>query len=67
MTDSNSFCGVGNFPMLIPYSDVVNMVNSAKKVDDLEARFRKLETQHEQMRSMYFELLEKFGELRKLV
>lgn len=67
MDGSNSFCGVGNFPMLIPYSEVVKMVETAKKLDELEARFDRLQKQHDQLRTMYFELVEKFGELRKMV
>ena len=67
MDGSSSFCGVGNYPMLIPYSEIVKMVEMAKKLDELESRFDRLQKQHDQLRSMYFELVEKFGELRKMV
>lgn len=63
----DSFCGVGDYPMLIPYSQVVKMVETATKLESLEARFDGLQKQHDQLRTMYFELLEKLGELQKMI
>ena len=65
--NDESFCGVGNFPMLIPYEQVVKMVETATKLELLDARFDRLQKQHDQLRSMYFELLEKLGELQKMM
>ncbi len=67
MDESGTFCGVGNFPMLIPYSEVCKMVQAAQKIEAIEARMATLEEQNAALRSMYFELLEKFGELRRML
>lgn len=53
--------------MLIPYSEVCKLVESAKKTEELESEIQALHTQLDALRTMYFELLEKFAELRKML
>ena len=67
MKDSKSFCGVGDFPTLIPYSQLVKMVEMANKFEAMEGRLGRLEKQHGALRQQYTELVEKFGELRKML
>lgn len=65
--NENQFCGVGDFPMLIPYSEVVKMVESARKIEEMERRYKQMQKQYTALHGMYFELVEKFGELKKLL
>lgn len=67
MNGSKSFCGVGDFPMLIPYSEVVKMVESARKIEEMERKYTQLVKQYEAMYGMYFELVEKYRELYKML
>lgn len=67
MNGSKNFCGVGDFPMLIPYSEVVKMVESARKTEEMERMYAQLVSQVDAMRRMYFELAEKYGELYKML
>lgn len=67
MSESRNFCGVGDFPMLIPYAEVVKLVEAAKKTEALERKLDRLEKQQEALRTMYFELVEKYGELSRMI
>lgn len=67
MNGSKSFCGVGDFPMLIPYSEVVKMVESARIIEEMERKYTQLVKQYEAIYGMYFELVEKYRELYKML
>lgn len=63
----SKFCGVGDFSVLIPYRDLENLLQTAKNLGAIQDRMEKLEKQHDSLRSMYFEALDKIGEINRLL
>lgn len=53
--------------VVLPYKDLVELLNASKKVSDLEADNKKLHQQMDALRSQFTELMDKFGELRREV
>lgn len=61
----DNFCGVENYSVLIPYKDLALIVESARKIDDMEKVYKNLEKRYGAMQQMYRELLEKYEEINK--
>ena len=61
------FCGVADFQAVIPYSDLVNLLEIANNFSTLLERMDALEKQHDRLRVMYFEALDKIAEIRHLI
>ena len=62
---ASKFCGVGDFQVMIPYRDLENLLQAAKNLGVIQDRMEKLEKQCDSLRSMYFEALEKIGEINQ--
>lgn len=63
----NKFCCVGDFPVLIPYKDLVKFVEVAKNLERFESRLSRTDEQISALRLMFTELVEKVGEMDKLL
>lgn len=61
------FCGVGDFPVLIPYRDLEKIVEVAKNMERYEKCLSRTNEQLAALRHQYTELLEKVGEMDKLL
>lgn len=46
LMDNENFCGVENYSVLIPYGDLVKMVEMAKKVEQIEEQYARLHEQY---------------------
>lgn len=66
MGDSK-FCCVGDFPVLIPYQDLVRLVEVAKNIDQFTERLSRTDEQLTALKGLYSELLQKVRELDKLI
>lgn len=65
--NDNKFCCAGDFPVLIPYQDLVNLLELAKNLEQFSARLSRVDDQLTALKGMYGELLEKVAELDKLI
>lgn len=63
----DKFCSPENFSVLIPYEDLVKMVEMAKKVELIEEQYARLQDQYAAIRGMFSECLEKIKEIREFV
>ncbi|MBQ2858612.1 MAG: hypothetical protein IJE78_16145, partial [Bacteroidaceae bacterium] len=63
----DKFCRVENYSVLIPYEDLVKMVDLAKKVDQIEDQYARLQEQYVAIRGMFSECLDKIKEIREFV
>ena len=63
----NKFCCVGDFPVLIPYQDLVRLVEVAKNIDQFTERLSRTDEQLTALKGLYSELLQKVRELDKLI
>lgn len=63
----DKFCCVENYSVLIPYSDLEKMVDMAKKVEQIEEQYARLQEQYVAIRGMFSECLEKIKEIREFV
>lgn len=61
------FCCPENYSVLIPYEDLVKMVDLAKKVEHIEDQYARLQEQYAAIRGMFSECLEKIKEIREFV
>lgn len=61
------FCSVENYSVLIPYEDLVKMVDLAKKVEQIELQYARLQEQYAAIRGMFSECLDKITEIRDFV
>ena len=66
MADSE-FCCVDNYSVLIPYKDLVKLVEIAKYVEVMEQRYKRMEEQYAAMRGMFSECLDMIREIREFV
>ena len=66
MADTN-FCCASDFPVLIPYKDLVQLVEVAKNLEQLEKRLSRTDEQLTALKGLYSELLQKVRELDKLI
>lgn len=65
--DEEKFCCVDNYSVLIPYKDLVKMVELANKVEQIELQYNRLQDQYAAIRGMFSECLEKIKEIRDFV
>lgn len=65
--DDEKFCCVENYSVLIPYKDLEKMVEIAKKVEQIELQYDRLQEQYAAIRGMFSECLEKINEIRDFV
>lgn len=63
----DKFCCPENYSVLIPYEDLVKMVEMAKKVEIIEEQYARLQDQYAAIRGMFSECLEKIKEIREFV
>ena len=63
----NDFCGVDNYSVLIPYKDLVKLVEVAKKVEVIEQEYARLHEQYTAIRGMFSECLDLIREIREFV
>lgn len=61
------FCSVENYQVLIPYKDLVKMVEVAKKVEQIELQYNRLQEQYAAIQGMFSECLLKIKEIRDFV
>lgn len=61
------FCSPENLSVIIPYKDFEKLVSVATNYDGLSAKVSQLEKQLEALRGMYFEAIEKIGEINRLI
>lgn len=66
MADQNFGC-VENYSVLIPYGDLVKMVEVANKVEQIELQYARLQEQYAAIRGMFSECLDKIKEIRDFV
>lgn len=62
-----NFCCVDDFPILIPYKDLENLLQLARNLDSIQLRIERTEEQLEAVRSMYTEALDKIAEIRRIL
>ncbi len=67
MADSDKFGCVENYSVLIPYGDLVKMVEIANKVEYIEQQYERLQEQYAAIRGMFSECLDKISEIREFV
>ena len=65
--DDEKFCCVENYQVLIPYKDLVKMVEVAQKVEQIELQYSRLQEQYAAIRGMFSECLDKINEIRDFV
>lgn len=65
--DDEKFCCPENYSVLIPYGDLVKMVDMARKVELIEEQYSRLQEQYAAIRGMFSECLEKISEIREFV
>lgn len=65
--ENDNFCRVDQYSVLIPYSDLVKMVDLANKVEQIELQYSRLQEQYAAIRGMFSECLEKIKEIREFV
>ena len=63
----DQFCCVENYQVLIPYKDLVKMVEVAQKVEQIELQYSRLQEQYAAIRGMFSECLDKINEIRDFV
>lgn len=61
------FCCAENYSVLIPYSDLVKLVDVAKKVESIELQYSRLQEQYAAIRGMFSECLQVVKEIREFV
>lgn len=64
---NTKFCCVDDFPVLIPYKDLVNLIEVAKNLERIEQRLSRTDEQLGALTGLYGELLQKVRDLDKMV
>lgn len=64
---ADEFGSVENYQVLIPYKDLVKMVEIANKVEQIELQYTRLQEQYAAIRGMFSECLDKIKEIRDFV
>lgn len=67
LMENEKFCRVDQYSVLIPYSDLVKMVDLANKVEQIELQYNRLQEQYAAIRGMFSECLDKIKEIRDFV
>ena len=61
------FCCVDDFPVLVPYRDLVKLLEVAKNMERYERCLSRVNEQLAATRHQYLEMLEKVREIEKLL
>lgn len=61
------FCCVDDYKVLIPYRDLMKLVEVAKKVEVIEHEYVRLQEQYTAIRGMFSECLDLIREIREFV
>ncbi len=61
------FCCPDNYSVIIPYSDLVKIVEMASKYEIIEARYARLEEQYTAIRGMFSECMDAIRDIRNFV
>lgn len=67
MSDSKSFCGVGEFPVLVPYAELSKLLEAANKMERMERKLQELERKYQGLHGQYVEIMEAVGEIRRMI
>ena len=51
------------FTAIIPYDDLENLLEAARKIDEMELKYNRLEQQYFAIRQLYSEILERVAEI----
>lgn len=62
-----NFCGVGNFPVLVPYEDLEKLLDVARTQEEILHKCQQIEKRCAAMQLMYSEVLEKIAEINRLL
>lgn len=62
----DKFCCADDFPVLIPYRDLVRFVETARNIERFSERLSRTDKQLAALRGLYSELLEKVGDLERM-
>lgn len=54
---------VNELSVIIPYRDLENLLNSSKKIEEMEKHCKRMDERYAAMHLMYVELLEKISEI----
>ena len=49
--------------VIVPYKDLESLINSKKRLDDLEAKYDQMEQRYSAIQHMFSEVLEKVAEI----
>ena len=60
-----NFCGTENISVIIPYSELERMLQSANKIEQIEAMVRRMDQRCAAMNLLYSEILEKVREINR--
>lgn len=64
---SDQFCSPEKYQVLIPYSDLVRMVEMAKEMEEIKKQMQHIDEQYTAIRGMFSECLEKIKDIRDFV
>lgn len=67
MSSSDKFCSPENYQVLIPYSDLVRMVEMSKKMEEMEKQMQRIDDQYAAIRGMFSECLDKIKDIYNFV
>ena len=67
MSAPEKFCSPENYQILIPYSDLVRMVEMAKEMEEMKKQLQHIDEQYTAIRGMFSECLEKIKDIRDFV
>ena len=60
-----TFCCVDNFSVIIPYRELEKLLQSANKIEQIEALVKRMDERNSAMQHMYSEVLEKVAEINR--
>lgn len=67
MSKQEKFCSPENYQVIIPYTDLVKIVDMVNKVDKIEAMYERMNDQYQAIYGMFSECLEKIREIYRFV
>ena len=60
---NKSFCCVDDFSVIIPYRELEKILESANKIEHIEALIQRMDERNAALQLMYSELLQKVAEI----
>ena len=64
---NDKFCSPDKIQVILPYSDLVKMVEMGKKMEEMEKQLKHIDEQYTAIRGMFSECLEKIKDIRDFV